>query len=61
VRARQIQADRTWIGVGILPPHVWATDRRDAYATSLREAGAQVVLDQVTELTPKLIGELSIA
>ncbi len=60
-KARQtpLQPEKTWIGVGVLPPHVQETTaRRDAYAETLRQAGAAIVLNNVQELTPKRILEL---
>ncbi|MCL6436513.1 MAG: TIGR01548 family HAD-type hydrolase [Leptolyngbyaceae cyanobacterium HOT.MB2.61] len=58
-KARQIQGDRRWIGVGVLPPHVQATEeQREAYAATLRKAGAVIVLNNVEELTPALIHHL---
>ncbi|RAM50181.1 MAG: TIGR01548 family HAD-type hydrolase [Hapalosiphonaceae cyanobacterium JJU2] len=62
-RARQtsLQPEKTWIGVGVLPPHVQETTaRRDAYAQTLRQAGAAIVLNNVQELTPRRILELDI-
>jgi HAD superfamily phosphatase len=58
-KAKQQQPSRTWIGVGVLPPHVGETPaRRDAYSNTLKQAGAAVVLGNVQELTPALIQEL---
>ncbi len=58
-KARSLQPERTWIGVGVLPPHVQETSaRRDAYADTLRQAGAVLVLNNVQELTPVQILEL---
>ncbi|MGI2902444.1 TIGR01548 family HAD-type hydrolase [Tolypothrix sp. VBCCA 56010] len=58
-KARSVEPDRTWIGVGILPPHVQETvARREAYAETLREAGAAIVLSNVQELTSVQIQEL---
>ncbi|WP_089128685.1 TIGR01548 family HAD-type hydrolase [Tolypothrix sp. NIES-4075] len=58
-KARSVEPDRTWIGVGILPPHVQKTvARREAYAETLREAGAAIVLSNVQELTSVQIQEL---
>ncbi|MBW4645809.1 MAG: TIGR01548 family HAD-type hydrolase [Goleter apudmare HA4340-LM2] len=55
-KARDLQPDRTWIGVGVLPPHVQETAaRRDAYSETLQKAGAAVVLSNVQELTPQQI------
>jgi len=45
-----------YIGVGILPPHVQETAaRRDAYTEKLKQAGANIVLNNVQELTPAQI------
>ncbi|MEO1430539.1 MAG: TIGR01548 family HAD-type hydrolase [Cyanobacteria bacterium J06633_8] len=62
-KARNNQSNRTWIGVGVLPPHVQETVQKgDAYTESLKKAGATIVLSNVQELTPgkiqKLIQEL---
>ncbi|MBD2777691.1 TIGR01548 family HAD-type hydrolase [Iningainema tapete] len=57
-KARQLEPKRTWIGVGVLPPHVQETAaRRDAYAETLLKAGAAVVLSNVEELTIAKIQE----
>ncbi|ABA21071.1 HAD-superfamily subfamily IA [Trichormus variabilis ATCC 29413] len=58
-KAREIKPHRTWIGVGILPPHVQETAaRREAYAQTLVTAGAAVVLSNVEQLNPAQIQEL---
>ncbi len=58
-KARLLESSRTWIGVGVLPPHVQETAaRRDAYAETLRTAGAAVVLSNVEQLTELKIQEL---
>jgi len=58
-KARNLDATRNWIGVGVLPPHVQETAARaDAYQETLRAAGAAIVLNNVQELTPRQIQEL---
>lgn len=58
-KARARVSDRLWIGVGILPPHVLATpERRDAYADTLKAAGAVTIFNNVEELTPAQIQNL---
>lgn len=58
-KARAKDRDRLWIGVGILPPHVQQTAaRRDAYAQTLKAAGAAVIFNRVEELTFVQIEEL---
>lgn len=58
-KAREINPDRNWIGVGILPPHVQDTAAHShAYSQTLLTAGAAVVLSNVEQLNPVKIGEL---
>jgi HAD superfamily phosphatase len=58
-KARNLDNSRTWLAVGVLPPHVQETAaRRDAYAETLIQAGANIVLSNVQELTFKQIKEL---
>ncbi|MEH2380510.1 MAG: TIGR01548 family HAD-type hydrolase [Nostoc sp.] len=58
-KARDLNPDRTWIGVGVLPPHVQETAARsDGYSETLQKAGAAIVLNNVQELTPRQIQEL---
>jgi HAD superfamily phosphatase len=58
-KAREIDSSRTWIGVGVLPPHVQEiVARRDAYAEALIEAGADIVFTNVEHLTPVRIQQL---
>ncbi len=58
-KARSRFPQRTWIGVGVLPPHVQVTEqRRDDYTKTLIEAGAAVVFSNVQELTPAEIEQL---
>jgi HAD superfamily phosphatase len=57
--ARKLDPNRTWIAVGVLPPHVQQTvEVRDAYDQTLLKAGATIVLENVQELSPKKIQEL---
>ncbi|MCG6136922.1 MAG: TIGR01548 family HAD-type hydrolase [Nostoc sp. LLA-1] len=59
VKAREINPQRTWIGVAVLPPHVQETTARsDAYGESLMKAGAAVVLNNVQQLDSLKIQEL---
>jgi HAD superfamily phosphatase len=58
-KARSLDSSRTWLGVGVLPPHVQETAARsDAYGETLIAAGAAVVLRNVQELNPRQIQEL---
>lgn len=58
-KAKQLQPERLWIGVGVLPPHVQKTvERKEAYSATLQEAGAKIVLNNVEELTPDVIQQI---
>lgn len=58
--ARQQQPTSTFLGVGVLPPHVQeTTESSQAYTETLKAAGALLVLANVQELTPDLIQNLS--
>jgi HAD superfamily phosphatase len=59
VKARELQPDRTWIGVGVLPPHVQdGGDRQAAYTEVMQQAGAAIVLSNVQDLTPDQIDRI---
>lgn len=61
-KAQNIQPNRTWIAVGVLPPHVQQTaQKRDDYTESLKKAGAKIVLSNVQQLTPEKIQELGVS
>lgn len=58
-KAKAQQPQRHWLGIGVLPPHVQETlERQEAYVTNLTQAGAKIVLENVEQLTPKVIREL---
>ncbi|KAB8317368.1 TIGR01548 family HAD-type hydrolase [Tolypothrix campylonemoides VB511288] len=58
-KARLREPSRTWIGVGVLPPHVQQiVARRDAYAEKLLDAGASIVFTNVQHLSLLRIEEL---
>lgn len=60
VQAQAAQAQRQWLGVGVLPPHVVAAAEsyRQAYSDTLRDAGACKVVSRVTEFTIGLMQTL---
>ncbi|HEY9833475.1 MAG TPA: TIGR01548 family HAD-type hydrolase [Stenomitos sp.] len=58
-KAQALYPERTWISVGILPPHVQTgLERGEAYQQTLQSAGAAVVLSHVEQLTPERIQQL---
>ncbi|PSB18046.1 TIGR01548 family HAD-type hydrolase [Phormidesmis priestleyi ULC007] len=58
-RSRTLQPDRIWIAVGVLPPHVQQNAEQTHYVNTLFQAGADVVLNNVQELTPEKVFELT--
>ena len=60
VKACQQRPDTPWLAVGILPPHVTASNAayRDRYGQALTDAGADVVLPQLRDLAPEHIQAL---
>ncbi|MGD1703264.1 TIGR01548 family HAD-type hydrolase [Dapis sp. BLCC M229] len=57
--ARKQVPSRSWVGVGVLPPHVQESEeRQNVYTAKLLEAGAKVVLDNIEELSVEAIGSL---
>lgn len=58
-KAKILDSSRTWVSVGVLPPHVQETpSRRDAYQKIMLQAGANILLTNVQELTPSKTAEL---
>ncbi|ELR97365.1 TIGR01548 family HAD-type hydrolase [Gloeocapsa sp. PCC 73106] len=55
-RAREQQSDRTWVGVGIVPPHLHS--QPEAHQQKLTEAGAIALFNSVEELTPQVVEKL---
>jgi HAD superfamily phosphatase len=53
VKARIYDPSYRYVAIGVIPPHV-REDLRDRYASLLRDNGADLVLDNVLELTPQL-------
>lgn len=59
LNASQQQPQRQWIGIGVLPPHVQTNEeQQQSYTATLQNAGAQVVIRNIQELTPALIQTL---
>ncbi|MEB3343154.1 TIGR01548 family HAD-type hydrolase [Okeania sp.] len=57
--ASQKMPSRTWMGVGVLPPHVQdGGEREKVYVGKLLEAGAKVVLHNIEELSVEAIDNL---
>lgn len=51
VKAKALKPERQWIAVGILPPHVQDDlSIKNSYADKLKKSGAQLILNNVSEL-----------
>jgi HAD superfamily phosphatase len=60
-KARELNPERTWIAIGVLPPHVQdGGEIETSYNDGLKQAGAQMVLKNVEALTPALINTIGI-
>ncbi|MBS0015308.1 MAG: TIGR01548 family HAD-type hydrolase [Arthrospira sp. SH-MAG29] len=58
-KAQQQDSTRTWVGVGVLPPHIQQTTESIAsYTQTLKKAGATQVVHGVQQLTPEVIFRL---
>jgi HAD superfamily phosphatase len=58
-KARNLDNSRQWLGIGVLPPHVQEViTRREAYAESLINAGAELVFTNVQHFNLAKIQEL---
>lgn len=58
-KAEAMHPQRSWLGVGVLPPHVQSEgDRAASYGEALTAAGAATVLANVQALTPDRIQNL---
>jgi HAD superfamily phosphatase len=56
VKARITQPHRQFTAIGVLPPHIHGDiNRVQEYTIGLHQAGAQIVLNNVMELTPNLL------
>lgn len=55
-RAKALQPERNWIGVGILPPHVQQSEAyAQAYALNLQRVEAKIVLSNIEQLNSEKI------
>lgn len=49
-KAREMKPERTWIAIGVLPPHLSnSPEKIEGYSQQLRESGATEVVNRVTE------------
>lgn len=59
-KAKMAQPERTWLAVGILPPHVAtaSAQRAQQYSQQLKDAGAMMVLDNIEALSGEVIHQI---
>lgn len=59
IRARESMSARSWLAIGVLPPHVQTNPQiQKDYSQKLIAAGASLVISNVEELTPDKIHKL---
>ena len=59
IRAREAMPELPWLAIGVLPPHVQTTpQRKEDYQQKLIAAGANIVINNVEQLTPQTIQQL---
>lgn len=58
IQAQTQAPERTWLGVGVLPPHIHHTAQEAEYSQKLMVSGAIAVLHNVEQLTAIKIKEL---
>lgn len=49
IKAKEIQPEREWVAVGVLPPHIQDDDNISKYSQQLFKAGANKVISKVTD------------
>ncbi|BAQ62442.1 predicted phosphatase [Geminocystis sp. NIES-3708] len=49
IKAREIQPEREWVAVGVLPPHIQGDVNISTYSQQLFKAGANQVVSKVTD------------
>jgi HAD superfamily phosphatase len=57
-RARERHPDHPYLSLAVAPPHLHNDPARSAYEANLRQAGADHILQQTTDLTPDLLESL---
>jgi HAD superfamily phosphatase len=58
-RARELQPERTWIGVGVLPPHAQQSEEyAQRYALNLKQVEAKIIVNSVEQLNSIQIQQL---
>jgi HAD superfamily phosphatase len=49
---------RTYLAIGVVPPHIWGSERESDYISMLKVAGAHVVVERMTDISVKLLREI---
>jgi HAD superfamily phosphatase len=58
LNAQAQDSSRTYIAIGVIPPHLWETERESEYITTLKASGAHVVVKRMTDITVKFLREI---
>ncbi|PZU94726.1 MAG: TIGR01548 family HAD-type hydrolase [Pseudanabaena sp.] len=54
VRARKYEPSYKYLAVGVIPPHIQGNEPRDRYRNLLKQNGADLVFNDLLQLTPQL-------
>jgi HAD superfamily phosphatase len=57
LNAQAQDSDRTYIAIGVIPPHLWESERESEYITALKASGAHVVVKRMTDITVEFLRE----
>jgi HAD superfamily phosphatase len=49
---------RTYTAIGVIPPHLWESERESDYITTLKAAGAHAVVKRMTDITVEFLREI---
>jgi HAD superfamily phosphatase len=58
LNAQTQDPSRTYLAIGVVPPHLWESDRESDYISTLKTAGAHVVVKRMTDITVELLREI---
>jgi HAD superfamily phosphatase len=58
LNAQAQDPSRTYLAIGVVPPHIWESDRESDYISTLKAAGAHVVVKRMTDITVNFLREI---
>jgi HAD superfamily phosphatase len=58
LNAQAQDPSRTYLAIGVVPPHIWESDRESDYISTLKAAGAHAVVKRMTDITVNFLREI---